>query len=1349
MSYPSLRNFVLTLTLALVPLLPATPAHAATSPSSHPALSAATITAIRDSGPPVMQQAAAAEATAPLNYTRTAALPKAMPLAVSNPRLFREVMGFAFASSLGDPTIGYPSWNMSLLSTVAYFGVHVDWTGALSNDSGLAIWNDPNGPVPAFIAAAHSAGTKVVLTIEMFDSTPGTRNMCSALQRANLTIQQTVAQVNAKGVDGVNVDYESDNTQCTDGNGVVQWSQSLFTSFVGNLRGALPAGSYLSVDTYSGAAGYRSGATYYGFFDIGALNNYVDSFMVMAYDMEYDNGLNPPMNCSTYCLGPTSPLSYYYWNQGRASAEYTAVVPASKVIMGMPYYGRKECVAGYAPSNAPPNALRAPGTGWVAEGYLDASTENGYSLNSDYHTHREVHDTQGNTEWDTFTSSQASCTRELYWDDTVALGNKYDLVINNHLRGIGIFALNYGGGAPELWNLIQVKFGQCSQAAIAPDHATPQIPGTSVTFTASALCAGTGTYRFWLSPPTGGWTMKQDYSTTNTWTWSTTGLALGTYRIEVDARNLGSNVPYDTVATYSFRLALCGPATINSDLGSPRLPGTTVTFTSTVTCTGTPEYRFWVLPPGGIWAVAQDYGPSPTFKWDTTHLAYGDYRISVHARNSGTTVAYESYESMPYSLRSCISTALTTDKAAPQPTGSQITLNASATCDGPAQYQFVIQPPGGSPSVVQGFLANSAFAWNAGGPGGAYTLEVDAKSATAPAAAASSAQLGYNLTSCTGAALSANPVSPQEPGATIALTASATCQGTPQYRFSTQQPGAAPAVVQKYSSTATYSWNTGGLPYGVYTLTVDVRNTGGTSDAETTASLNYSLQAAACTAPTDTAGLVQGPGNTAFVNISATTTACPHPVYQFWIQAPGSTTWAIAQAYSTSASYHWTAPGNAAGTYNFSVWVRDASRPGVQITTLGDLDAYANVAYSYAPCTAASIAMTPPGSTLSGGTVTVTGGATGCSNPQYEFWTRASNSSSWTIAQPFSANATFNWSTAGPLPIGTYYLSVWARDATSPGADVSSLGSFDAWASSAYTLTTVPCTGASLSTTPPASSPGGTTIAVSASAAGCPSPLYEFWLLAPGSTWRIAQAYSPSASYSWTTLDLPPGVYRISVWVRDASSLAGYDAYAPGAAYTLTTTPCGGVTASTSPTSPQAAGNTVTITATASGCPHPRYEFWIMMPGGSWTIVQTYSSSASFTWTTSPPAGTYRYSVWVRDGSSMAAYDAYLPGAAYTLTTTPCTAVSASAAPAAPQAAGTPITITASASGCANPRYEFWILAPGGSWTIAQGYSPSATFTWNTSGLPAGSYRFSVWVRDASSAGVYDAYYPGTSYTLT
>jgi hypothetical protein len=55
-----------------------------------------------------------------------------------------------------------------------------------------------------------------------------------------------------------------------------------------------------------------------------------------------------------------------------------------------------------------------------------------------------------------------------------------------------------------------------------------------------------------------------------------------------------------------------------------------------------------------------------------------------------------------------------------------------------------------------------------------------------------------------------------------------------------------------------------------------------------------------------------------------------------------------------------------------------------------------------------------------------------------------------------------------------------------------------------------------------------------------------------------------------------------------------------------------------------------------------------------------------------------------------------------------------------------------------------------------QAYSTTPTFTWNTSGLPAGSYLYTVWTRDSDSNGTScgslgceDAYFPGTAYKVT
>ena len=263
--------------------------------------------------------------------------------------------------------------------------------------------------------------------------------MCAGLAHASTTIAATVAQVKAKGVNGVNVDYEGLNGSC--GTSDPSRARHLFLSFTKSLRAALPAGSYLSVDTYASSA--ADGA---GFFDIRGLSASVDSFFVMAYDMEYSNYGHFPTKCSRFCLAPTAPLTGYYYNDSVTAAQYMAAVPASKVILGVPYYGRKACVSSATPHQYPTGAV-------AADGYLDAKGEAGAPnvKVASFAAHRDASDTVGNERWDTWFNTAMNCTRELYWDDAYSLGQKYALIRRDNLRGVGIWTLNYGGGAPELW----------------------------------------------------------------------------------------------------------------------------------------------------------------------------------------------------------------------------------------------------------------------------------------------------------------------------------------------------------------------------------------------------------------------------------------------------------------------------------------------------------------------------------------------------------------------------------------------------------------------------------------------------------------------------------------------------------------------------------------------------------------------------------------------------------------------------------------------------------------------------------------------------------------------------------
>jgi spore germination protein YaaH len=384
-----------------------------------------------------------------------------------NAILRKEVFGFANDYNLGDPAVGYQSWNFSLLSTVAYFALHVNPTdgGLIGNDTGWYTFH--SSTMVAFVATAHANGTKVIVSINLHDySTDPSNRTCTGLvpSVSSNTVYETVSEVQKAGIDGVNINYEGTLTNCFNG----ATNRSELVTFVQNMRAQLPKGAYLSIDTFSGAAEDNQ-----EFFDLTSLAPYVDSFFVMAYDMDYANYSTPPLNCTSFCFNPQSPLNTYGFNVTKSAQEYSALVPASKVIMGQPYYGRRGCVPNLT------DAFQYPvsGKNFVTTTYLYASTIPSQTGVSNFKAHRDPFD--GVSEWDTWYDSDWQCNREQYFDDVYSLAAKYDVINRYNLRGVGLFTLDYGGGATELWQLLANKFATTTPWYSLGGYLTSTAVGTS------------------------------------------------------------------------------------------------------------------------------------------------------------------------------------------------------------------------------------------------------------------------------------------------------------------------------------------------------------------------------------------------------------------------------------------------------------------------------------------------------------------------------------------------------------------------------------------------------------------------------------------------------------------------------------------------------------------------------------------------------------------------------------------------------------------------------------------------------------------------------------------------------
>jgi spore germination protein YaaH/flagellar hook assembly protein FlgD len=326
------------------------------------------------------------------------------------------------------------------ISTIAYFGVGVAADGSLqrrnSDGSPTVGWSGwTSSRLTSIIDRAHATGTRVVLTVQSFawNSTGRARQralLASATARSRLARQVALA-VRDRGADGVNLDFEP----------LVSGAESQFTALVRSVRSELnrfARGYQLTFDTTGFIGNYPiEAATAAG----GA-----DAIFIMGYD--YRGASSSP-------VGSIAPLARSGYDIRDTVAAYAARVPPSKLILGVPYYGRA-----WSTATSAVHARNISGTKYgssVTVTYSDALPF--------LRQHGWRYDTTEAVAWTVYRRQNCTAThgcvnpwRQLYVDDARAIRAKYDLVERYDLRGAGIWALGYDGTRTELWNAIRTKF---------------------------------------------------------------------------------------------------------------------------------------------------------------------------------------------------------------------------------------------------------------------------------------------------------------------------------------------------------------------------------------------------------------------------------------------------------------------------------------------------------------------------------------------------------------------------------------------------------------------------------------------------------------------------------------------------------------------------------------------------------------------------------------------------------------------------------------------------------------------------------------------------------------------------
>ena len=187
----------------------------------------------------------------------------------------------------------------------------------------------------------------------------------------------------------------------------------------------------------------------------------------------------------------------------------------------------------------------------------------------------------------------------------------------------------------------------CADATLAPSSG-PVLTGRVVSFSASASSCSAPQYAFRVRYPNGTWYVKRAFSATPTWSWSTAGLAPGSYVVQVWANQAGADMTAgDAIAESTFTL---GPACTAAKISAAAV-GTTFVFTGAASTCPAPQYQFWIRDTTGAWSTVQAWSAGKTWTWDTTGLAKGTYRVVVWVNQpGGSMTAPQTYAYADYTL---------------------------------------------------------------------------------------------------------------------------------------------------------------------------------------------------------------------------------------------------------------------------------------------------------------------------------------------------------------------------------------------------------------------------------------------------------------------------------------------------------------------------------------------------------------------------------------------------------------------------------------------------------------------------------------------------------------------------
>jgi hypothetical protein len=235
----------------------------------------------------------------------------------------------------------------------------------------------------------------------------------------------------------------------------------------------------------------------------------------------------------------------------------------------------------------------------------------------------------------------------LVWNTTGAAPGTYN---------IDVWISQNGSATPhETFKLISyaITIPSCVTASYTADKASSQQTGTIITFTATSSGCPKPEYKWYVQSTNGTWTLAQNYSSAATFAWNTAGLPVGTYHVNLWARQQGDSTDPEAFSNNPYTLipfVPCTGATLTPDKASPQPAGTVVTYTAGATGCSQPSFTWYFQAPGGSWYLAKNPSTDPTLVWNTTGAAPGIYHIDVWISQNGSPTAHETFTVISYTI---------------------------------------------------------------------------------------------------------------------------------------------------------------------------------------------------------------------------------------------------------------------------------------------------------------------------------------------------------------------------------------------------------------------------------------------------------------------------------------------------------------------------------------------------------------------------------------------------------------------------------------------------------------------------------------------------------------------------